>query len=190
MGEFRVCKEVLSRHSVCIMKDVDATNIQLDVERVHGVIWIMAFPQHAAERSNSSNIRLQMQKDVEGFVKSAAGHLDTKWGRVSVIFMAMQHLAWKLPAEIITAHGTFLREVFWFDIEPLFRHGYQPRFGDSRDATRDPAYHTNDEVVIAQWRHKCGPNDLPAGMTDQRVRSVSASSRSRSASRGRKANRR
>ena len=50
------------------------------------------------------------------------------WGallsaEVSIILLAHQHLAWKLPTELSTAQGPFLREVFWMDLAPLLRLG-------------------------------------------------------------------
>eukprot|EP00927_Polykrikos_kofoidii_P008398 TRINITY_DN13485_c0_g1_i2.p1 TRINITY_DN13485_c0_g1~~TRINITY_DN13485_c0_g1_i2.p1 ORF type:complete len:885 (-),score=86.37 TRINITY_DN13485_c0_g1_i2:276-2840(-) len=182
--EMNKCRDFLDRHGVKVMRGIDATNIQLELEGLHGAIWVMAFPHNMADRSSSAGIRASMHDHVERFVKSVARRLDRGFGRVGVIFMAMQHLAWKLPCEIVTSHGVFMREVFWFELEPFVRHGYQPRFGDTRDASRDPTYHTNDEVVIAQWRLKGGASDHPGGMTDQRVRSLSAGRRSRSSSRG------
>eukprot|EP00930_Biecheleria_cincta_P061189 TRINITY_DN46749_c0_g1_i1.p1 TRINITY_DN46749_c0_g1~~TRINITY_DN46749_c0_g1_i1.p1 ORF type:complete len:830 (-),score=135.73 TRINITY_DN46749_c0_g1_i1:102-2591(-) len=174
-------KHSLERHGVQVMVGIDATNIELDLTGLHGAIWVMAFPQTSSDHSYNS-IRAHMQQKVEGFVNSAAGMLDASMGKISVIFLAMQHLAWKLPTEMDTAHGIFIREVFWMELDMFFRHGYRPRFGDSRDTSRTATYHKHDEIVIAQWRPKRGPHDVPGGMPDQRVRSVSASRRSSSAS--------
>ena len=66
----------------------------------------MAFPQGATglERSSSERVEEHMQQQVTGFVSSLAPRLLRRWhrlcGTVSVILLARQHLAWKLPAEI------------------------------------------------------------------------------------------
>ena len=58
---------------------------------------------------------------------------------VSIILLAHQHLAWKLPTELSTTQGPFLREVFWMDLAPLLRLG-QPGFNVEEVFNAKPAY--------------------------------------------------
>jgi len=180
---------ILRRRGVQILSGIDATCLHLlDSAAVgfHGAVWVMAFPRESTglRRSSSGLTREHMQQQVIGFVKSAAPRIDLDGGKIYVVLMAHQHLAWKLPSEIITARGNFIREVFCLDLEAFRQAGYQARYGDARDGSRDPTYHKLDQVVIAQWRVRQDGNDKPGGMADPRVRSIS-SSHSRSASRGR-----
>lgn len=180
-------KQALERHGVRVLQGVDATDLSLNLHGLGGAVWVMAFPHRAAESSHSIPMRERMQVLVTGFVKSVAKYLDASIGTISVIFLAMQHLAWKLPPDIETVQGHFLREVFWLELNDFLQHGYSPRYGDERDILRKATYHKLDEVVVARWRQRRGVDDAPGGMTDQRVRSESASRRSsRSTSRGRR----
>eukprot|EP00434_Breviolum_minutum_P017974 symbB.v1.2.015849.t1/scaffold1163.1/size134625/9 len=154
--------------------NVDATALDLQLRSLAGAIWVMPFPHGQQACSSSREIILAMKSLITGFVKSVCQYLDPPesdgvGGKVSVILLAHQHLAWKLPVELETSRGIFLREVFWMDLVPLLTYGYRPRFGDSRDAGRTARYHKGDEVVIVQWRRKLGQEDRPAGMTDSRL---------------------
>ncbi|CAJ1376382.1 unnamed protein product [Effrenium voratum] len=187
-AELKRSVEWLRRCGVTAMDGVDATQLpNHSPGQLAAAIWVMPFPRGKAARSRSSELKDAIQDLIQGFVKSVANFLDLQaeggvGGKVSIILLAHQHLAWKLPTELSTAKGPFLREVFWMDLAPLLRLGYHPRFGDERDASRTARYHENDEVVVVQWRRKRGDGDRPGGMTDQRVRSESARSRSRSCS--------
>lgn len=116
---------------------------------------------------------------VAAFLKSAATCLDTSSGKVTVVLLAMNLIAWKLPSEVQTSKGCFLREVFWLDLDPLYLHGYHPRFGDHRDRRhgRTANYHEKVKVVIAQWRRRTAVDDLPGGVSDDHVRTVSEAKR-------------
>ncbi|CAE7246662.1 unnamed protein product [Symbiodinium necroappetens] len=81
-------------------------------------------------------------------------------GTVSIILLAHQHLAWKLPITLQTRSGAFLREVFWMDLVPFLTYGYRPRFGDNRDSQRRARYHEGDEVVIVRWRRRLNEEQL------------------------------
>ncbi|CAJ1346223.1 unnamed protein product [Effrenium voratum] len=191
-AELKRSVEWLRRCGVTTMEGVDATQLpNHSPGQLASAIWagaqVMPFPRGKAAKSRSSELKDAIQDLIQGFVKSVAKFLDLQaeggvGGKVSIILLAHQHLAWKLPTELSTAQGPFLREVFWMDLAPLLRLGYHPRFGDERDASRTARYHENDEVVVVQWRRKRGDGDRPGGMTDQRVRSESARSRSRSCS--------
>eukprot|EP00929_Paragymnodinium_shiwhaense_P084298 TRINITY_DN45059_c0_g1_i2.p1 TRINITY_DN45059_c0_g1~~TRINITY_DN45059_c0_g1_i2.p1 ORF type:complete len:904 (+),score=44.73 TRINITY_DN45059_c0_g1_i2:348-2714(+) len=188
-AEYKESTSLLRLRGVRILSGIDASRLEsMDSSAVglHGAIWVMAYPREATglARSSSDALKEHMQDQVTGFVRSSAPRLHRECGKVSVIFMARQHLAWKLPMEIATTHGDFIREVFFLDLRPFCEAGYQPRHGDRRDNSRDPTYHKTDQVVIAQWRIRRGADDKPGGMSDPRVRSIS-SSHSRSASRGR-----
>ncbi|CAE7720887.1 unnamed protein product [Symbiodinium microadriaticum] len=166
-------------------ENVDATNLQLKLEGLAGAVWA---------RSSSREVITDIQGLCTRFVQSASMYLDPSGdgvgGTVSIILLAHQHLAWKLPITLQTRSGTFLREVFWMDLVPFLTYGYRPRFGDNRDSQRRARYHEGDEVVIVRWRRRLNEDDQPGGMTDQRVRSESANrrscSRGRSSSRGRR----
>eukprot|EP00971_Amphidinium_carterae_P183023 3631885-Amphidinium_carterae.1 len=67
----------------------------------------MPYPRNA--RGRSSAVMAEIRKLITDFVMSVAVHL-LREGRVSIVLLAQQHLAWKLPTELATSSGVFLRE--------------------------------------------------------------------------------
>ncbi|CAE7260448.1 mhkC [Symbiodinium sp. CCMP2456] len=193
-SELRASQASLRPFGIDMSENVDATNLKLKLEGLAGAVWVMPFPHDMQAQSGSREVVTAIQGLCTGFVQSTSEYLspgeDGVGGTVSVILLAHQHLAWKLPITLQTRSGTFLREVFWIDLVPFLTYGYRPRFGDNRDSHRRARYHEGDEVVIVRWRRKLNEDDQPGGMTDQRVRSESANrrscSRGRSSSRGRR----
>ncbi|CAK9060768.1 Alpha-protein kinase 1 (AK1) [Durusdinium trenchii] len=193
-------KSFLEPLGVQVLNKVDATQLtlrRLPARDLAGALWVMPFPRDVQAQSSSPEIACAIKDLIVKFVHNVSTLLDPNidgvGGKVSLVLLAHQHLAWKLPVQLETCRGTFLREVFWLDLIPFLTYGYRPRFGDRRDDRRTARYHEGDHVVIVQWRRKLGEEDRPAGMTDARVRSESASARScsrGSASRGRSSSRR
>eukprot|EP00435_Cladocopium_sp_Y103_P037656 s3369_g10.t1 len=172
--ELQQSRDHLTPLGVKMRDQVDATTLSLgslQLASLAGAIWAMPYPVGQQERSSHREIAIAIQSLITRFVKSVSKYLtppevDGVGGKVSVILLANQHLAWKLPVELETSCGKFLREVFWMDLVPFLACGYRPRFGDRRDSRRQAKYHEGDEVVVVQWRRKLGQEDRPAGMTD------------------------
>jgi len=158
-----------------IAEPVDARVLKhLPISDADGVIWAMPYPDayspHVAKPSYA--VKQAMQELINGFVHAAAPLVRQSDGRISIIIMSQQHLTWKLRRDIcVPSVGRFVPEMRVFSLAPFLDVGYRPRFGDNRDCLgRRAAYHKSGEAVVVQWRYQAAPSDVPAGMTDTRLR--------------------
>lgn len=116
------------------------------------IFWMMPYVPDRQWRPPAS-ISQMMYYYIQAFLESAA-HVCKEDGQLVVVVTSAQCLSWNLyNCKPKWQERELQPEVWWFDVAPFEKHGYQSRFGDGRDRYVDhPVFHRLCDTVAVCWR--------------------------------------
>ncbi|CAE7322204.1 unnamed protein product [Symbiodinium pilosum] len=134
------------------------------------IFWMMPYVPDRQWRPPAS-ISTMMYYYIQAFLESAA-HVCTENGQLVVVVTSAQCLSWNLyNCKPKWQDRELQPEVWWFDVAPFEKHGYQSRFGDGRDRYVDyPVFHRLCDTVAVCWKMN---SSAPPEGAEVEVRGVS-----------------
>ncbi|CAJ1364847.1 unnamed protein product [Effrenium voratum] len=167
----------LLRFPVWCADGIDGLKLQQSLEkakcpttRFNTVFWMMPYVPDRQWRPPAS-IGIMMHYYIQAYVESAAA-LCKDDGQVEVVVVtSAQCLSWNLyNCNPSFAGRELIPEVWWFDVSPFERHGYQSRFGDGRDRYVDqPVFHRLCDTVAVCWKTKQREAEEVEGVTEDEI---------------------
>ncbi|CAJ1461695.1 unnamed protein product [Effrenium voratum] len=168
--------KLLRSKGVWCADGIDGLKLQQSLEkakcpttRFNTVFWMMPYVPDRQWRPPAS-IGIMMHYYIQAYVESAAA-LCKDDGQVVVVVTSAQCLSWNLyNCNPSFAGRELIPEVWWFDVSPFERHGYQSRFGDGRDRYVDqPVFHRLCDTVAVCWKTKQREAEEVEGVTEDEI---------------------